>query len=200
MPKRKTATKKSTTTDAAPAPAPVADPAPVATTDDNNEEEEEELSCSKSMSMLIADLEKLTKITRGLTNSMKKCKRAHENELKAAKKAAKGSKTKRKKDPNAPKRPPSGFNKPGPLSKELCKFLGVDSKQEMTRPEVTKMINAYIKEHNLQNEANKREIIPDKKLSKLLNGPPDGEALTYFNLQKCIKHHFPKPSATASKK
>jgi chromatin remodeling complex protein RSC6 len=172
---------------AAPAPAP-ADAAP----------EDPVPTCSELMAGLVTDMEKLAKITRGLCNSLKKAKRAHDKELKAALKAAKGKK--KVKDPNAPKRAPSGFNKPAPLSSELCKFLGVDKKIEMTRPAVTKMITAYIKEHNLQNPANKREIVPDKKLGKLLSGPTDkDEALSFFNLQKYIKHHFPKPKTAAKK-
>ena len=99
---------------------------------------------------------------------------------------------KRAKDPNAPPRAPSGFNKPGPLSKELCKFLKVPENTELSRPDVTKRLTTYIKEHGLQNEANKREILPDKKLAKLLTGPTDGTALTFFNLQKYIKQNFGK--------
>ena len=193
---KKTATKVAKKTTKAVATPVVAAPvvaAPVAT------EEEKVPTCSECMVQLITDLDKLAKITRGLANSMKKAKRAHDKELKAALKLSKG-KRKKPRDANAPKRAPSGFNKPGPLSKELCKFLGVDGKTEMSRPEVTKEITAYIKKHTLQNEANKREILPDKKLGKLLSGPTDGTSLTFFNLQKYIKHHFPKPKTAAVKK
>jgi chromatin remodeling complex protein RSC6 len=189
MPARKTTTTKKTTelvTDATAAEAPV-----VAA-------EEETQNCVDSMNVLIADLEKLAKITRGLANNMKKVKKAHERELKAVSKANKGGKKKRSRDPDAPKRAPSGFNKPAPLSKDLCKFLGVDAKVELSRPAVTKQITKYIKDNKLQNESNKREIVPDKKLSKLLSGPTDGEALTFFNLQKYIKHHFPNSVAKAA--
>ena len=58
------------------------------------------------------------------------------------------------------------------------------------------MINKYIVDNNLRKEEDKRQIIPDKKLSKLLN--LDGsEQLSYFNLQKYIKHHFVKSEAVA---
>ena len=177
----------------------VAAAAPVVATDATVAEEVKVPTCSESMVQLIIDLDKLAKITRGLANSMKKAKRAHDKELKAALKLSKG-KRKKPRDPNAAKRAPSGFNKAGPLSLELCKFLGVDKKTEMSRPEVTKEITAYIKKHTLQNEANKREILPDKKLGKLLSGPTDGTSLTFFNLQKYIKHHFPKPKTVVKKK
>ena len=101
-------------------------------------------------------------------------------------------------DPNKPKRAPSGFAKPALISPALCTFLGKPNGTEMARTEVTKFLTSYIKEHNLQDQANKRRILPDKKLGKLLN-PGKGEEVTYFNLQKYMKVHFPKPaSATAS--
>ena len=97
-----------------------------------------------------------------------------------------------------PKRAPSGFAKPALISKELCSFLGQPEGTEMARTEVTKHLTSYIKEHNLQDSVNKRKIVPDAKLKKLLNLSPSDE-VTYFNLQKYMKVHFPKPaSATAS--
>ena len=64
----------------------------------------------------------------------------------------------------------------------------------MARTEVTKHLTAYIKSNNLQDNANKRRINPDAKLSKLLNVGPNDE-VTYFNLQKYMKVHFPKTAA-----
>ena len=97
-----------------------------------------------------------------------------------------------------PKRAPSGFAKPALISKELCTFLGKPAGTEMARNEVTKHLTSYIKEHNLQDQANKRKIVPDAALKKLLNVKASDE-LTYFNLQKYMKVHFPKPaSATTS--
>lgn len=95
------------------------------------------------------------------------------------------------------KRPPSGFAKPALISDELCNFLGKPSGTEMARTEVTKHITSYIKEHNLQNAANKREIAPDAKLKSLLN-IGKGDVLTFFNLQKYMKVHFPKTSGASA--
>jgi chromatin remodeling complex protein RSC6 len=97
-------------------------------------------------------------------------------------------------DPNRAKRPPSGFAKPALISNELCSFLGVQTGTEMARTEVTKHLTTYIKEHNLQDQENKRKILPDSKLQKLLNVTPSDE-VTYFNLQKFMKVHFPKSAA-----
>jgi chromatin remodeling complex protein RSC6 len=99
------------------------------------------------------------------------------------------------------KRPPSGFAKPALISNELCNFLGCPNGTEMARTEVTKFLTHYIKEHNLQDQVNRRHIIPDKKLQALLNVGGDGEEkLTYFNLQKYMKVHFPASKKSLTSK
>ena len=96
-------------------------------------------------------------------------------------------KVKRVKDPNAPL---SGFQKPLVVSPELHKFLGLPDTELIARTEVTKAINAYCKKHGLQKEEDKRTINPDKVLTKLLR-IGKGEELTFFNLQKYLKPHYP---------
>ena len=84
----------------------------------------------------------------------------------------------------------NGFSKPGPVSDELRKFLSMTKEDLIARTEVTKRITCYCKEHGLQNEADKRIILPDTKLRKLLK-VKQADELTYFNLQKYMKIHFP---------
>lgn len=98
-----------------------------------------------------------------------------------------------KKRQNA-KNSPSGFAKPNKISNELCDFIGVPHGTEKSRTDITRFINAYVKEHNLNNPQNRRFIIPDAKLKAILN-VKDGEEINYFILQKLISHHFP-PSAS----
>ena len=64
----------------------------------------------------------------------------------------------------------------------------------LPRTDVTKSINAYIKEHKTKNG---REIFPDETLTKLLK-IPKGDELTFFNLQKYMSPHFAKASATTA--
>jgi chromatin remodeling complex protein RSC6 len=73
-----------------------------------------------------------------------------------------------KKRENA-RKSPSGFAKPNKISDELCDFIGVPHGTEKSRTEVTRFINAYVKEHNLNNPKNRRVIIPDPKLKSILN-------------------------------
>jgi len=104
------------------------------------------------------------------------------------KNAQKSSSKKRKSNTN---RQPSGFVKPTLISDELAKFLGKNSGTEMARTEVSKEINGYIRAKGLQDPANGRKINPDLNLAKLLN-IKSGDELTYFNLQRYMKHHFVK--------
>ena len=94
------------------------------------------------------------------------------------------------------KKPSSGFAMPTKISDELCEFMGREKGTEMARTEVTKYLTQYIKKHNLQDEANRRKILPDQPLQKLLN-VGKGDEVTYFNLQKYMKVHFPKPAVSA---
>lgn len=85
---------------------------------------------------------------------------------------------------------PSGFSKPGPVSDELRTFLKIGKDELVARTEVTKRINAYCKEHGLQGKEDKRILKPDKTLKTLLRLGKNDE-LTFFNLQKYMKVHFP---------
>ncbi len=55
------------------------------------------------------------------------------------------------------------------LSKELQEIVG---EKELARTEVTKKIWEYIKKHELQDPKNKRLIVPDEKLAKILGKKP----------------------------
>jgi chromatin remodeling complex protein RSC6 len=65
-----------------------------------------------------------------------------------------------KKRQNA-KNSPSGFAKPNKISDELCDFIGEPRGTEKSRTDITRFINAYIKEHSLNKPENKRFILPD---------------------------------------
>ena len=108
--------------------------------------------------------------------------------------AAKVSAKRKRKTGN---RAPSGFVKPTLISNELAAFLGKPEGTEMARTEVTREINAYIREHKLQDKDNGRKIIADKKLTGLLK-LKKGDELTYFNLQKYMSPHFAKAADKAA--
>jgi len=76
----------------------------------------------------------------------------------------------------------SGFLKPVAISNEMAKFTC-----------------SYIKDNDLQNPKDRRQIFADAKLSKLLkyDSKKEEKPLTYFMIQKCLKNHFPKSEVIA---
>jgi chromatin remodeling complex protein RSC6 len=91
----------------------------------------------------------------------------------------------------------SGFLKPVQISKEMAKFTGWDPTLSRSRVDVTKHICKYIKDNDLQNPKDRREILADDKLKKLLAyDPKKDDKLTYYKIQSYLKPHFtalPKP-------
>jgi upstream activation factor subunit UAF30 len=133
-------------------------------------------------------LQQVVAFAASLRSELRALERHAVKEIRTAQKA---SAKKRRKVGN---RAPSGFVKPTLISKELSEFLGKTDGSEMARTEVTREINAYIRNNNLQDKENGRRINPDAKLKSLLK-LKKGEELTYFNLQRYMSPHF----ATAAK-
>lgn len=87
----------------------------------------------------------------------------------------------------------SGFMKPVLVSEDLAQFIGVDNKEPITRVLITKKICQHIKDKNLQNPEDRREILPDPALRKLFSiTDQDSEPLTYYGIQKRIQRHIHK--------
>jgi hypothetical protein len=151
----------------------------------------EESTMVSRLSVFGAKLTQLNGLFSSLKSDFKLLEKQVSRELKTAQKQ---SSRKRKTNVN---RQPSGFVKPTKISDELARFLGKDVGTELARTAVSKEINNYIRTNGLQDKENGRKINADAKLSALLKLGKDDE-LTYFNLQKYMKHHFVKaPVATA---
>jgi len=86
---------------------------------------------------------------------------------------------------------PNGFAKPAKITDALCTFLAVPAGTEMSRTDVTRKINQYIKEHNLNKPENKRIILPDDKLRAIL-GVKSNEEVSFFSLQRFLSPLFVK--------
>ena len=137
------------------------------------------------MAEFSAKLQQLAGLFVTVKSDYKTLEKAMAREMKIA---AKASSKKRR---STGDRKPSGFVKPTGISDELANFLGKTIGTEMARTEVSKEINTYIRSNSLQDKKNGRIIHPDAKLTKLLN-VAKGDELTYFNLQRYMKHHFQK--------
>jgi chromatin remodeling complex protein RSC6 len=66
---------------------------------------------------------------------------------------------------------------------------------------VTKRVSAYANENNLKHPENGRVIVLDDKLKALLS-PPEGQEITFMNIQKYLSPHYIKEekAAPAAKK
>lgn len=80
----------------------------------------------------------------------------------------------------------SGLTQPLNLSEDLAAVVG---KGPMSRPEVSKQIWVYIKKHDLQDPANKRNIVADEKLLKVFGGK---KVVTMFEMTKLLSNHLTK--------
>jgi len=163
------------TNELTPAAGPATEAAPAA----------EASSVSLKLTEFNAKLQQLVGLFSTVKNDFKTLEKAVTREMKNAQKASS------KKRRNNVNRKPSGFVKPTRISDELAQFLGKTVGTEMARTDVSKEINCYIQANGLQDKQNGRRIHPDEKLTKLLKVNKEDE-LTYFNLQRYMKHHFMK--------
>jgi chromatin remodeling complex protein RSC6 len=117
--------------------------------------------------------------------------RAVERLLKTiGKKAEKNERTLRKKLDTALKkksRKSGGVSAPVSLSEELCEFLDVPFGSQAARTEVTRQLNGYIKENDLQLLTDRTLIAPDEKLTQLLG---TSASVSFFSLQGYMNRHF----------
>jgi hypothetical protein len=80
----------------------------------------------------------------------------------------------------------TGFLKPVRISESVAKFTGLVVDQLHSRVEITKRFCQYIKEKNLQNPADRRQILPDDELRTVLNYEGTPSPLTYFGMQNLL--------------
>jgi upstream activation factor subunit UAF30 len=80
----------------------------------------------------------------------------------------------------------SPFNREMLLSYELCQVLGT---AQLSRPQVVKQLWSYIKDNNLQNPSDKRQIMCDDKLQAVFKKKLVGA----FEMNKILSLHLFKP-------
>ena len=138
-----------------------------------------------------SNLNTLRETTSALLSQIKKLEKRVHREMKDARKRRRRVKL----DENGVeiKRAPSIFERPTQVTAELLTFLGKPAGTLMSRSEVTKAVNEYVKAHNLKD---KHAINPDAPLRSLLSVPAN-ENLTYFNLQRYLNRHYVKAVVTA---
>jgi upstream activation factor subunit UAF30 len=81
------------------------------------------------------------------------------------------------------RKPNAAFMKPLKPSAELAAVVG---SEPLARSEVVSKMWVYIKKNNLQNPANKREIISDAKLKPIFGK----DKVTMFEMNKLLAGHL----------
>jgi chromatin remodeling complex protein RSC6 len=82
----------------------------------------------------------------------------------------------------------SAFNKALDVSPELQKVVGEES---LSRPQVMKKVWAYIKDNDLQNPEDKRNIMADDNLRPIFGE----DEVSMFEMTKLISSHLSDPDA-----
>jgi upstream activation factor subunit UAF30 len=72
------------------------------------------------------------------------------------------------------------------ISPELCEFLNYPQGTVISRTNVVKLITRYVKEHDLQDPSNRRNIRCDQTLKNLLGV----SVVTFFSINKYLTRHF----------
>lgn len=182
---------------ATPAPAPepvvVAPPEPAPEPVSTESTQVEEVSLDQQFRDILTRIQEFRTLAASLTADVRRLQKNVAREVRESNRKNR----KRRVQSGDTKRPPSGFAKPALISDSLCQFLGKPSGTEMARTEVTKYLTQYIKQHSLQDAENKRRINCDSALKSLLN-VSDGDEVTYFNLQRYMKPHFPTSAANVA--
>lgn len=148
----------------------------------------------RQLNMMAELLDTLGKTSKALTAEMKMLTRDVNKMRIASAKGSKGSKRAKKVvDPDAPRKL-GALEKPVPITDELADFLGLTKGEMFSRQFITKSINKFVKDYDLQNPENRRYILLESetglKLKALLRDPD--QPLTFFNIQRYLKVHYPK--------
>lgn len=191
------------------APAVVVEPEPMTTTDPETASPAPPSSAvedAKAAALLVSDkyaalqtrLMEMTSVIRDVVCQLKQLQKEHSRTMRSVGKRVRrqATVTDASGDAVARKVQPSGFTKPALLSDEMCAFLQLPAGSMLARTAVTRRLNEYIRSKGLQDTADKRKIIVDDELAKIL--ACDGRQVTFFNLQSHIKRHFQKITAPSS--
>lgn len=93
----------------------------------------------------------------------------------------------------AKQKKPTAFAKPVEVSDVLAEVVG---KGPMPRTAVTKKLWDYIKKHKLQDENNKRNIVPDQKLAKVFGS---SKPIDMFKMTSKVSKHLSDTALAGSR-
>jgi hypothetical protein len=104
---------------------------------------------------------------------------------------------KRNRGDKSVKRTSSGFNKPAHVPQAFCDYLKLDPSVQLPRTNITALLYKSIKDNNLLNSADKREVLATPELRSLLR-MNDGENLRFENFQHYVSRVYKADVAATS--
>lgn len=140
------------------------------------------MATTMDMSAVLTAIETLSKEVKSLSKLVRKV-RTHQEDPDGEKAKARSAN--------------NGFNRKQGVSPKLREFLGLADDELISRSEVTKRINTYVKDQGLKHPDNGRVIIMDDKLTNLLEPPVDTQ-VTFLNIQKFLSPHYIKMESEPS--
>lgn len=150
----------------------------------------------RQLSSMAELLETLQRTSKALTAEMKALTK-DVNKMRLS--TGRTKKPKRVLDPDAPRKL-GALEKPVPITDELREFLNLEKGTLYSRQSITQGINKFVKDNDLQNPENRRFILLESeaglRLKHLLRDPD--QPLTFFNIQRYLKVHYPPKENEAS--
>merc|ERR1712073_81005 len=80
------------------------------------------------------------------------------------------------------------------VSADLAAIIGTKKGEKISRPQVTKRLWAYLKEHNLQDSENRQYFTPDETMAKVFGS----EKIKCFSMSKSLTDPLTKSISRAN--
>jgi hypothetical protein len=142
-------------------------------------------SAVDQISFITTELRKLQTFVKSFKNDLRHCNNTYYKRLSKKNKA---------------KKPNVSVQKKFFLTGDMYDLCQLEKGSRVNKNEVMMILYSYIDKYTLRDEVNKNKINPNKAVLNILHNNIKSEAgdllgnvtITYFNLQKYIKHHFTK--------
>jgi len=131
-----------------------------------DENDSKNITVEKYINLMLARKRDETKLLREEMQLLRDLKTAYNRQMRDMKKT---KKIRQASKGGAPKNP-SGFAQSARIRDALCDFLSMDHGSSIARTDVTRKVIRYIKDNQLEEKENRRNIEPDDALEKLVGG------------------------------
>jgi|SRR6478609_665793 len=136
-----------------------------AETSTKSKTESEPMSVEKLFADLLNRKKEQGRMLREEVQMLRELKMAFNRQMRDMNKKKKNN---RQSNKDGTQKKPSGFAQPSRIREALCDFLGLEHGSSIARTEVTGRVIEYIQGNELEDKTNRRNIVPDDALEKLV--------------------------------